>query len=131
MKQFLHKLLGDEGERAAVRRLKKQGYRILARQHRNRIGEIDIIALDGSQIVFVEVKTRRTTETGQPHEAVDQRKQQKIARAALAWLKDNRRLNQSCRFDVVSVVWESDDQTPQIDHFKHAFESPFTGQMRG
>lgn len=131
MRQFLHNLLGDEGERAAARYLRQQGYRILKRQHRNRFGEIDIIAMDGRQIVFVEVKTRRTTDTGQPFEAVDRRKQQKIARTALAWLKENRRLNQSCRFDVISIVWESDDGSPQIDHYRHAFESPDSGQFTG
>ncbi len=131
MKRLLHTLLGDQGERAAIRYLKRHGYRILNRQYRNRFGEIDIIALDGTRIVFVEVKTRRTTEAGQPFEAVDREKQQRIARAAQAWLKDKRRLNQSSRFDVISIVWESDDGTPQITHYKHAFESPQTGQICG
>lgn len=131
MREFLHNLLGDEGERAAARYLQQQGYRILKRQFRNRYGEIDIIALDDRQIVFVEVKTRRRTDTGQPFEAVDRHKQHRIARTALAWLKDNRRLEQSCRFDVISIVWQSDDTPPQIDHFRHAFEAPDSGQITG
>ena len=93
MKRFLHKLFGDDGERKAVQFLRKQGYRILARQHRERFGEIDIIALDGQQIVFVEVKTCRSTKAGQPFESVDQAKQKKIAQAALAWLRSCRRLS--------------------------------------
>ncbi len=131
MKRFLHKLLGDQGERTAVRFLKKLGYRILERQHQDRFGEIDIIALDGNQIVFVEFKTRRTTGAGRPFEAVDQTKQNKIAKAALAWLKSQRRLNQSCRFDVISIVWESDSGSPEVTHFKHAFEAPGKGQLYG
>ncbi len=131
MKRFLHKLLGDKGERKAVRFLKKLGYRILERQHEDHFGEIDIIAIDGNQIVFVEVKTRRTTEAGHPFEAVDLNKQKKIARAALAWLKSRKRLNQSCRFDVISIIWESETGSPEITHFKHAFEAPGKGQFYG
>ncbi len=131
MKRFLHKLLGDQGERKAVRYLKKLGYRILERQHRDRFGEIDIIAMDGSQIVFVEVKTRRTTDAGQPFEAVDRNKQGKIAKAALAWLKNQGRLDQSCRFDVISIVWKTESGSPEITHFKHAFEAPGQGQLYG
>jgi len=70
MKRFLQKLLGDRGERAAVRFLKKERFRIIVRQYRNQFGEIDIIAMDGPQIVFVEVKTRQSTDAGQPYERI-------------------------------------------------------------
>ena len=129
MKRFLHKLLGDRGERAAVRFLKKARYRILARQYRNQFGEIDIIAMDGSQIVFVEVKTRQSTDAGQPHEAVDRRKQQKLTNLALAWLRKHKRLEHSARFDVISIVWPDDVAKPAIEHFKHAFEATGHGQF--
>lgn len=129
MKRFLHKLLGDRGERAAVRFLKKARYRILARQYRNQFGEVDIIAMDGSQIVFVEVKTRQSTDAGQPHEAVDQRKQQKLTNIALAWLRKHKRMEQSARFDVVSIVWPDDAAKPTIEHFRHAFEATGHGQF--
>ena len=129
MKRFLHKILGDKGERKAVHFLRQQGYRILERQHRNHFGEIDIIALENDQIVFVEVKTRRTAKAGQPFEAVGPAKQKKVSRAALAWLKARNRLNQSCRFDVISIVWESRSGGPAISHFKHAFEASGTGQF--
>jgi len=130
MKQFLHKLFG-EGERKAAEYLKRQGYRILARQHRDRFGEVDIIALDGRQVVFVEVKTRRGTDAGQPFEAVNRQKQQKLARAGLAWLKKKRRLNQPARFDVISIVWPEGEESPQIDHYRNAFEAPDSGQFHG
>ena len=129
MKRFLKKLLGDRGERAAVRFLKKASFRIIARQYRNQFGEIDIIAMDGPQIVFVEVKTRRSTDAGQPHEAVGRRKQQKLTNLALAWLKKHKRLGQSARFDVVSIVWPENSAKPAIEHFKHAFEASGAGQF--
>lgn len=132
MKRFLHKLLGDRGERAAARFLKSAGYRIIARSYRNQFGEIDLIVMDGRQIVFVEVKTRATTQRGQPHEAVDQGKQAKLSKLALVWLKKHKRLDQSARFDVVSIIWPAEKMAqPEIEHFINAFESTGTGQFFG
>lgn len=129
MKRFLNRLLGDKGERAAAKYLKKQGYRILARQYRNQFGEIDLIALDAGRIVFVEVKTRESTEAGQPHEAVNQAKQQKLTTIALAWLKKHGRLEAPARFDIVSVVWPEGQAEPTIEHFQNAFEPTGRGQF--
>ena len=129
MKNLFRRLLGDRGERAAVRFLKKQGYRILAKQHRNQFGEIDIIAQDGDTNVFVEVKTRTTEKDGQPFEAVDRRKQEKITQAALAWLKKLGRLEQRSRFDIVSIVWPDDGRDPQLTHYRNAFEATGRGQL--
>ena len=129
MKRLLHRFLGDRGERAAAKFLRKQGYRILATQYRNTFGEIDIIAQDGDQIVFVEVKTRSSSAAGRPFEAVDRRKQQKLTNLALAWLKKQRCLNRSARFDVVSVLWPEDRRQPEMEHFRNAFEAVGTGQF--
>ena len=127
--RFRDRLLGDRGEQTAVTFLKKQGYRVLATQHRNTFGEIDIIALDGNVAVFVEVKTRTSAEDGQPFEAVNRRKQEKLTRAALAWLKKNRRLEQPARFDIVSIVWPDGGGEPELQHFRNAFEATGRGQM--
>ncbi len=129
MKNLFRKLLGDRGERAAVRFLKQLGYRIIAKQYRNSYGEVDIIAQDGKVVVFVEVKTRTSTNDGQPFEAVDVRKQEKITRVALAWLKQYGRLEQPARFDVVSILWPDDKGEPQIQHFRNAFEATGRGQF--
>ena len=129
MKNLFRKLLGDRGERAAVKYLKQQGFRIVAKQYRNSYGEVDIIAQDGKTMVFVEVKTRTSTNDGQPFEAVDLRKQEKITRVALAWLKQNKRLEQPARFDVVSILWPDDKGEPQIQHFRNAFEATGRGQF--
>ncbi len=129
-----HKL-GVAGEKAAARFLRKQGYRIIAHGHRQRLGEIDLIALDGQCLVFVEVKTWKSDKHGDPSEAVDRRKQERITRAALIYLKSKRLLEQPARFDVISIVWPQPNSTqpkstqPTIRHFKHAFEAVGSGQM--
>ncbi len=122
--------LGPAGERAAARYLQQLGYRILARGHRQRLGEIDLIALDGNWLVFVEVKTWRCDAAGDPSEAVDRSKQEKLTRAALIYLKQRGLLDQPARFDVVSIVWpDKVKQPPAIRHFKNAFEAVGRGQM--
>jgi putative endonuclease len=131
LKNLLNRLFGNQGERAAVRFLKQQKLRILATQMRNTFGEIDIIADDSGVVVFVEVKTRRSSESGQPFEAVNQAKRQKLTRTALAWLKRQGRLESPARFDIVSIVWPDDGSAPQIDHYRNAFEPTGRGQMFG
>jgi putative endonuclease len=122
--------LGPAGERVAARFLQQLGYRILARGHWQRLGEIDLIALDGSCIVFVEVKTWRSDAVADPSEAVDVRKQEKLTRAALVYLKQRGLLEQPARFDVVSIVWPvTVHSQPRIRHFKNAFEAVGRGQM--
>ena len=122
--------LGLAGEQAAARFLQRLGYRIVARGHRQRLGEIDLIALDGDCLVFVEVKTWSSADSGDPSLAVDLRKQEKLSRAAIVYLKRRGLLEQRCRFDVVSVVWPAGPTAqPAIRHFIHAFEAIGRGQM--
>src|SRR5690348_5551878 len=80
---FELKPLGRRGEDAAARYLKRLGYVIVARAHRDNIGEIDLIAVDGRTIVFIEVKTRTTHDAGHPADAVDDAKQRRLTRLAL------------------------------------------------
>jgi putative endonuclease len=121
--------LGLQGERLAARFLQKLGYRILARGHRERLGELDLVALDGQTIVLVEVKTWRMGDRGDPSLAVDERKQEKLTRAALTYLKQRRLLEQPARFDVISIVWDGDNGKPVIRHFINAFEAVGKWQM--
>jgi putative endonuclease len=123
--------LGARGEVAAARFLRRLGYRILARQVRESGGELDLIALDGRVIVFVEVKTRSSTDAGHPADAVDLRKQQRITRAALAFLRRHRLLDHPIRFDIVAIVWPAGTNRPLIQHYRHAFESPERWQFYG
>ncbi|MBL8848698.1 MAG: YraN family protein [Planctomycetaceae bacterium] len=120
--------LGNKGERLAVRYLKKLGYRILARQSRSRIGEIDIVALDGDTIVFVEVKTRSSQSAGHPSEAITFAKQQQLTRVALAWLKSRGMLERRARFDVIAITWREGTE-PVVEHYQSAFEAVGRGQM--
>lgn len=125
---ILNRLLGDRGERAAARYLKRQGYRILARQSRSQIGEIDLIAMDGRTVVFVEVKTRTSQAAGHPAEAITAAKRRQLTRTALAWLKRRDLLDCSCRFDVVAITWQPGG-APVIEHFQNAFEPESDGQF--
>ena len=117
--------LGVRGERAAARYLKRLGYTIVARTDRSVLGELDLVAVDGRTVVFVEVKTRSTMVGGDhPAEVVDERKQRRLARLALAYLKKHGLLEYPARFDVVTVLWKPDQRRPTIEHFLNAFEAP-------
>lgn len=117
------KPLGYLGERAAEKYLKRRGLKIVARGLRLRGGELDLIAADGRTIVFVEVKTRRTARFGHPAEAVDSRKQWRLTRAALIFLKRHGLLEYACRFDVIAVTWPHGCKRPTIEHIQNAFEA--------
>lgn len=95
--------LGRHGERIAERHLRRRGYRILERNFRALGAEIDLVALDGETLVFVEVKTRRTTRAGAPAEAVDPNKQSHMRRAAELYARGHRAQERAMRFDVVAI----------------------------
>jgi putative endonuclease len=123
------KSLGERGEDAAARYLKRQGLRILERGHDSRLGEIDIIAVDDRTVVFVEVKTRSSADAGRPEDAIDVLKQRRMTQSALAYLKSKRLLESAARFDVVAVTWPDKNGKPLIEHYKNAFAPVGTGQF--
>ena len=112
--------IGKSGEAAAVRFLKKNGYKILEQNYRTQLGEIDIIAKDRQTIVFIEVKTRRSLEYGSPKRAVTPKKRRNISMTALYYLKVNNQSHAEARFDVVTVF--SRGGQIDIDIIKNAFE---------
>jgi putative endonuclease len=114
--------LGGQGEKLACRYLRRRRYRIVARGQRTRWGEIDIIAVDGRTVVFVEVKTRRRSPDRQFADVVDRTKQERMTRGALAYLKQHRLLGYPCRFDVITILWPPGSD-PEIRHYRHAFEA--------
>lgn len=120
---FPAKPLGQRGEIAAVRYLRRRGYRILAQGARLPKGELDIVAVDDDTIVFVEVKTRQSHDAGHPAEAVDAIKQRRLTRLAVTYLKRHRLLEHPARFDVIAITWPSDKWFPTIEHFKNAFDA--------
>jgi putative endonuclease len=112
---------GRSSEVRAARFLRKQGYRILAVNYKNRIGEIDIIAREGDTLVFVEVKARRKPELETPKAAVTPRKQRKIVQVAQAYLKAGGHQAQRVRFDVVAISGHI--EPPQVELIRHAFDA--------
>lgn len=117
--------LGLRGERYAARYLRRKGYKIVARGTRSRHGELDLVAVDGRTVVFVEVKTRQQATDESPAAAVTLEKQRRIARAALVFLKSHGLLENPARFDVVAIVWPEAARKPaKVEHFVNAFELP-------
>jgi putative endonuclease len=114
--------LGRVGEAAAARFLERRGLVILARNLRSRLGEIDLVARDGSTLVFVEVKTRRGGTGDPPQAAVDARKRARLSRLALGYLAARRLGERSCRFDVVGVSVDGPDRVIGVRHLRHAFD---------
>jgi putative endonuclease len=99
-----HLSVGREGERAAELAYVRRGYRILARNWRCRLGELDLVLARGDDVVFCEVKARRGSWYGAPWEAVDARKQAKLRHVAQAYLIASGLRPASTRFDVASVT---------------------------
>jgi putative endonuclease len=120
---FPKKSLGQRGEAAAARYLRRLGYKIVARSDRFGPGELDLVALDRDTIVFVEVKTRQTDESGHPAEAVDQTKQRKLTKLAVTFLKRYGLLERPARFDVLALTWPANKRSPTIEHIQNAFEA--------
>ena len=113
-----HNELGQRGEHIAQTFLKEKGFQILHVNWRNRKLEIDIIAMDGETLVFVEVKTRQTLIFGEPEDAVNYKKRRSLIRAANAYVlkygfKDD------ARFDIISIIIERNETV--INHFPDAF----------
>ena len=97
-------IFGKMGESLAERFLKKKGYEILERNFRCPLGEIDLIAKEAGELVFIEVKTRQTTSFGFPEEQITWRKQKKLEQLAQFYLKRYRK-EEPCRIDVVSILF--------------------------
>ena len=96
-------ILGKTGEEIGTKYLIKNGYRIIIRNFRCRQGEIDIIAQDKNEIVFIEVKTRKNTNYGYPIDAVDKRKQKHILNASKYYIYINKLEKKNIRFDVIEI----------------------------
>jgi putative endonuclease len=113
--------LGNEGERATADYLTARGYHVLERNFRCRGGEVDLIALDGATLVFVEVKVRRSLARGAPIEAVTALKASRVRKAASVYLAYSGRVFHRIRFDVVCVMKSA--KNTDITHLKAAFAS--------
>ncbi|KUO74907.1 MAG: hypothetical protein APF77_06510 [Clostridia bacterium BRH_c25] len=116
-----NKILGAFGESMASAYLTECGYRVLERNFSCKAGEIDIIAIQGDTVVFIEVKSRSSVKYGQPSEAVSIPKQRKIVKTALYYMQKNKLLDYMCRFDVIEILFD-EENNQQINLIKDAFQ---------
>lgn len=117
-----HNDLGERGEQFAQKYLENLGYTILEVNWRERKFEIDLIAIDNKELVFVEVKTRSTDFFGNPEEAVSERKQEHLINGADCYLGSND-LDLECRFDIIAIVLN--ENRNDMKHIKDAFSPSF------
>jgi putative endonuclease len=122
-KAFAPLPLGARGERAAAKFLKRQGCRIVAHGYRDRLGELDLVCVKDRKLIFVEVKTRRSEDAGQPVDAVNKQKQRRVTAAAERFIRRHDLQGTPVRFDVVSVVWPAESKSPKIVHYQNAYEA--------
>jgi putative endonuclease len=115
------KMLGRQGETAAISFLQTRGFSILETNYTTKFAEIDIIAKDKESLCFIEVKTRRSLKKGLPRESVTYSKQKKIILGATFYLKNTKQMNSRIRFDVVEVFMENDRVHTNL--IKNAFQA--------
>lgn len=116
-----NKEFGAFGENIAAEYLAECGYRILERNFSCKSGEVDIIAVQGDAVVFIEVKTRSSEIFGLPSEAVSSTKQMRIVRTALYYLQKNKLLDYMCRFDVIEIIVDEENNY-RVNLIKDAFQ---------
>lgn len=124
MKKRFNKFTGQCGEDAAEQYLKKNKYKILERNHRNKCGEIDIIAKKDDDLVFIEVKTRRSNEFGTPAEAVTYYKKRHFVNTAKWYLMEHP-TDMNIRFDIIEVYGAFDGNIFEFENINH-FEQVFS-----
>lgn len=112
---------GHAGEELACNLLYEKGFQIVQRNyHYHNQGEIDIIALDGNTLVFIEVKYRKNLEYGEPEEGITRGKMKQIRKLAEAYLYENNIQDVNCRFDVVAIL-QMEGNDPEIRYYSDAF----------
>ncbi len=124
MSEDVRHRLGQRGEELAAGHLQRQGYDILQRNYRTRWGELDIVAYDGSALIFCEVKTRRLPcSGGQPLEAVNGAKRARLRKMAGRWLIEHRDRPYAAelRFDAIGITFDAVGELAAIEHVERAF----------
>jgi putative endonuclease len=119
MSQINRRIQGKAGEDLAASFLEQKGFKIIKRNYRFERGEIDLIAEEGDELVFIEVKARRSTAYGTPEDAVTEEKQEQVHTVAEGYLFEHDIDNRPCRFDVVAIEFKNDKA--DIRHIRNAF----------
>lgn len=115
------KQIGKIGEDLAADYLIKQGCQILARNFSVRFGEIDLIALDGDDLIFVEVKTRTTDTFGAPEDSVTPAKVERMQSAAMMWLQAHPEAPDDWRMDVIAILIDHQNKVLDLQHFVNIY----------
>ena len=126
---FWKRWFGQRSEKAAARYLRKLGYRILAANIADKLGEIDLLALDGESLVVVEVRSTSTHDPQHAALSVDRIKQRKLTEAAVRFLSRRRLLGVNVRFDILAIAWPPEAIEPTILHIPQAFDPSGRFQM--
>jgi len=126
---FWRRWFGSRSEKAAAAFLRATGYRVLAANLNESAGEIDLLTLDGTTLVVVEVRSTATADLDRAAASVNYPKQRKLTEAAVRFLTRRRLLGQNVRFDVLAVSWPAAAREPVFLHIPHAFEPTGKFQM--
>lgn len=118
---FLRQAIGKKGEEEAARELERMGCNILVRNYRCRLGEIDLIGRKGNALIFVEVRTRTSSNFGLPQESVNFRKQEKVRRVAQCFLAEAGQFGSQISFWVAAVLMGRNGKVENIEVFEDAF----------
>jgi putative endonuclease len=119
MSPINRRIQGKIGEDLAARFLEQNGFKIIERNYRFERGEIDLIAEEGEELVFIEVKMRRSPVFGAPEDAVTEEKQEQVHTVADGYLFEHNIDNRLCRFDVVAIEFKN--EKADIRHLRNAF----------
>jgi putative endonuclease len=123
MSTDLRHRLGRAGEQAALEHLERLGFRLVARNHRTRWGELDLVVADDRTLVFAEVKSRRAGAAASPWDAMTEDKQQRVRRMAVGFLMEapDRPRGLDLRFDAIGVLFDAQGRLVRLDHLEGAF----------
>ena len=117
------RLTGARAEDLAAGFIRRKGFRLIERNYRTRLGEIDIVAIDGYELVFVEVRSKTGPGYGTPAESLNAAKKRKLAMLAEVYRQQNPQSPENYRIDIVSVWLDSSGNNNGIDHLKNAVET--------
>ncbi len=119
---ILRRWFGRRSERAGAKYLRKQGYRILGKNVEDRLGEIDLLALDGETIVVVEVRSSESRTFDELAATVNHEKQKRLTNALLRFVQRRKLWNVGVRFDILALRWPPTARVPEVRHYRHAFQ---------
>jgi putative endonuclease len=126
---FWKRWFGRRSERYAAKYLRKLGWRLVAANVADSLGELDLLAIEGRTLVVVEVRSTAGNDPAIPAASVDARKQRRISEAVVRFLGRKRLLGITVRFDIIAIAWPEGDREPKLLHLRDAFESTGKFQM--